>query len=141
VAHIFTPFQESQRQVGLEAAHAGAVQLKAPCYAASAANHEHFQWLAREVEELGGETVFFQCSAAENLTDSEIKALFGKQREEDYVRLSEEIRIFTQALEAGAQEQEEKARELKAALKRFTRRFQAIREIDFFPTGQAERKP
>jgi len=119
----------------------GAVQLKSSLYAlpASAANHEHFQWLAREVEELGGETVFFQCSAAENLTDSEIKALFGKQREEDYVRLSEEIRIFTQALEAGAQEQEEKARELKAALKRFTRRFQAIREIDFFPTGQAER--
>ena len=35
--------------------------------------------------------------------------------------------------------QEEKARELQAGLKKFTRKYQAIREIDFFPSGQGER--
>jgi hypothetical protein len=118
----------------------GAVQIKSSLYVlpASEANHEHFQWLAREIEDLGGEAVFFQCPAAENLTETEIKALFGKQRDEDYSRLIEEILSFTKALEVGIQNQEEKARELKAAIKKFTRRYQAIREIDFFPTGQGE---
>jgi hypothetical protein len=120
---------------------AGAVQLKSSLYVLpfSEANYEHLQWLAREVEELGGEAVFFQCPAVENLTDDEIKAIFGKARDEDYARLHEEIKAFAKSLEAEALEPEEKARELQVGLKKFTRKFQAIQEIDFFPTGQGER--
>jgi len=119
----------------------GAVQLKSSLYVlpASDSNYEHLQWLAREVEELGGEAVFFHCPTVENLTDTEIKALFGKVRDEDYARLHEEVREFAKSLEAGAMDQEEKVRELQARLKKFTRKCQAIREIDFFPTGQGER--
>ncbi|MBI4963618.1 MAG: chromate resistance protein, partial [Desulfomonile tiedjei] len=119
----------------------GAVQLKSSLYVLpfSEANYEHLQWLAREVEDLGGEAVFFHCPAVENLTEAEIKALFGKARDEDYSRLHEEVQILAKSLEAGALDQEEKARELQAILKKFTRKFQAIQEIDFFPTGQAER--
>ena len=119
----------------------GAVQLKSSLYVLpfSEANYEHLQWLAREVEELGGEAVFFRCPAVENLTEAEIKALFGKARDEDYSRLHEEAQIIAKSLETGALEQEEKVRELQASLKKFTRKFQAIQEIDFFPTGQGER--
>jgi hypothetical protein len=119
----------------------GAVQLKSSLYVlpASEANYEHIQWLAREVEELGGEAVFFHCSTVENLTEAEIKALFGKARDEDYARLYEEVQDFANTLEGEALEPEDKVREIQAALKKFTRRFQAIQEIDFFPTGQAER--
>ncbi|RJR45288.1 MAG: hypothetical protein C4567_03485 [Deltaproteobacteria bacterium] len=119
----------------------GAVQLKSSLYVLpfSEANYEHLQWLAREVEELGGEAVFFHCPAVENLPEGEIKALFGKTRDEDYARLYEEIQAFAKHLDTGAREPEDKARELQLSLKKFTRRFQAIQEIDFFPTGQAER--
>jgi hypothetical protein len=119
----------------------GAVQLKSSLYVLpfSEANYEHLQWLAREVEELGGEAVFFHCLAVENLTEAEIKALFGKARKEDYSRLHEEIQALTKSLEAGAMEPEDKIREIQTNLKKFTRKFQAIQEIDFFPTGQAER--
>ncbi len=119
----------------------GAVQLKSSLYVlpASDPNYEHLQWLAREVEELGGEAVFFQCLAVENLSEDEIKAIFGKARDEDYARLHEEIKALANSLEAEAMEPEEKARELQVGLKKFTRKFQAIQEIDFFPTGQGER--
>ena len=119
----------------------GAVQLKSSLYVLpfNEANYEHLQWLAREVEELGGEAVFFHCQAVENLTDSEIQTLFGKARDEDYVRLYAEVKDFANSLGAGALEPEERAREIQAGLKNFTRKFQAIQEIDFFPTGQVER--
>jgi hypothetical protein len=119
----------------------GAVQLKSSLYVLpfSEVHHEHLQWLAREVEELGGEAVFFHCQAVENLTDSEIQTLFGKARDEDYVRLYAEVKDFANSLGAGALEPEERAREIQAGLKKFTRKFQAIQEIDFFPTGQVER--
>jgi hypothetical protein len=83
--------------------------------------------------------VFFHCPAVENLNEAEIKALFGKAREEDYSRLHEEIKAFAKTMEAGAMEPEDKIREIQASLKKFTRKFEAIQEIDFFPTGQAER--
>jgi hypothetical protein len=119
----------------------GAVQLKNSLYVLpfSEANYEHLEWLTREVEELGGEAVFVQCGAVENLSDPEIMALFGKARDEDYARLQEEIQGLAKSLEAGALDQENKVRELEACLKKFTRKFQAMQEIDFFPTGQAER--
>lgn len=118
----------------------GAVQLKSSLYVLpfSEANYEHLQWLAREVEELGGEAVFIQAQAVENLTAAEIKALFGKARDEDYGHLHEEIRAFLQSFEGTAYSREEAAKDFQGALKKFTRRFQAIREIDFFPTGRRE---
>jgi hypothetical protein len=119
----------------------GAVQLKSSLYVLpfNEANYEHLQWLAREVEELGGEAVFFHCSMVENLTDTEIQTLFGKARDEDYARLYDEVQDLANSLEAGVLEPEDKVRELQAGLKKFTRKFQAIQEIDFFPTGQGER--
>lgn len=119
----------------------GAVQLKSSLYVLpfNETNYEHLQWLTRELEDLGGEAVFFHCSAVENLTEAEIQVLFGKARDEDYSRLQEEMQVFAKNLETGALSREDKARELQAGLKKFTRKFQAIREIDFFPTGQGER--
>jgi hypothetical protein len=119
----------------------GAVQLKSSLYVLpfSEANYEHLQWLSREVEDLGGEAVFFRCPAVENLTDEEIQVRFGQTRDEDYAELQEELQGLAKNLEFGTLDQEEKARELQAGLKKFTRKYQAIREIDFFPTGQGER--
>ena len=119
----------------------GAVQLKSSLYVLpfSEANYEHLQWLAREVEDLGGEAVFLQCASVENLGEAEVQALFGKARDEDYARLHEEIQTLAKGLEAETRDREDKARELQLALKKFTRRFQAIQEIDFFPSGQGER--
>jgi hypothetical protein len=102
-------------------------------------NYEHLLWLAREVEDLGGEAVFFQCASVENLGEAEVQALFGKARDEDYARLQEEIQTLAKGLGAETRDREDKARELQLALKKFTRRFQAVQEIDFFPTGQSER--
>ncbi len=119
----------------------GAVQLKSSLYVLpfSETNYEHLQWLTREVEDLGGEAVFFHCPAVENLTETEIQVLFSKARDEDYSRLQKEMQSFAKNLESGTLSREEKARELQADIKKFTRKFQAIREIDFFPTGQGER--
>ena len=119
----------------------GAVQLKSSLYVLpfSEANYEHLQWLAQEVEELGGEAVFLQCPAVENLSEDEIKAIFGRVRDEDHARLYEEVKDFGNSLEAQVMDQKQKARDLEAGLKRFSRKFEAIQEIDFFPTGQGER--
>jgi hypothetical protein len=118
----------------------GAVQLKSSLYVLpfSETNYEYLQWLTREVEDLGGEAVFFHCQAVENLTEPEIQVLFGKARDEDYSRLQEEMQGFAQHLETETLDQEGKGRELQN-LKKFTRKYQTIREIDFFPTGQGER--
>jgi hypothetical protein len=117
------------------------VQLKSSLYVLpfSETNYEHLQWLAKEVEELGGEAVFFQCAAVENVTDSRIRGLFGKARDEDYSLLDEEIRAFLATYEGRALKQEDAVKDFQAGLKKFTRRFQAIQEIDFFPTGRAEK--
>lgn len=119
----------------------GAVQLKSSLYVLpfSETNYEHLQWLSREVEDLGGEAVFFHCPAVENLSETEIHDLFGKARDEDYARLQEEMQGLVKNLESETLSREDKARELQAGLKKFTRKYQAIREIDFFPTGQGER--
>jgi hypothetical protein len=119
----------------------GAVQLKSSLYVLpfSEANYEHFQWLAREVEDSGGEAVFFHCPAVENLSDDEIKAIFGRARDEDYARLYEEIKDFANSLEAQVMDQEQKASDLQSALKKFSKKLQTIQEIDFFPSGQGER--
>jgi hypothetical protein len=118
----------------------GAVQLKSSLYVLpfSETNYEHLQWLAKEVEELGGEAVFFQCVAVENVTEAQIKVLFGKARDGDYSRLDEEIRAFLASYEGRALKHEEAVRDFQTGLKKFTRRFRAIQEIDFFPTGRAE---
>ena len=120
----------------------GAVQLKSSLYVLpfSETNYEHLQWLTREVEDLGGEAVFFHCPAVENLTETEIQVLFGKARDEDYSRLQEEMQGFAKNLETGSPGAGRiRPGELQAGLKKFTRKFQGIREIDFFPTGQGER--
>lgn len=97
---------------------------------------EDFEWILREIRDLGGEGLILESRAVEGLTDSDIRSLFELAREQDYGELLSEAQSLTaaadrkrDALDAGAvAEQTARLRE----------RLKAIEAIDFFESNGRE---
>lgn len=113
----------------------GAVQLKGGVQVLpdNDTNREHLEWTWREVEDAGGEALLLLNAVIAHVRDEDVMALFRRARDEDYARLERELRALLDASPADA------LPDLKGALRKQTRRFEAIREIDFFPSGRGER--
>ena len=60
---------------------------------------EDFEWILREIRELGGEGLILESRALQGLTDSDIRALFERAREEDYGELAREVQSLLTASE------------------------------------------
>ena len=63
----------------------GAVAVKNTVYALPAGEQarEDFEWLLKEVVELGGEGMIFEARLVDGLSDDDIRALFNAARAED----------------------------------------------------------
>ncbi len=129
---VFSFSQPASRQSGRvrtlrRLAGLGAASLKGGLYVLpwSPEHHEQLTWLAGEVEQGGGEAVFFACPDIANMAHEAVVAVFRKARDEAYAQLAAEARS---ALAAETLDDKETA----AKLRRLTRRHEAERAIDFF---------
>src|SRR5215212_6473704 len=72
----------------------GAVQLKTSAYLLpdQPAHYERFQWLAKQIEDDGGEATLIRVAEIEGLSQREIAQLFNNARAEEYRDLMTELR-------------------------------------------------
>jgi hypothetical protein len=112
----------------------GAVQIKTSTYLLpdSPPQYEHFQWLAQQIKDFGGDATLARVQEIEGLSNEKLIALFNRARDEDYSTIKKALHGF---LARGKKtDPETNATELE----RLTRQYRVIREIDFFqsPRGQ-----
>jgi hypothetical protein len=106
----------------------GACALKISAYVLpdEPAHHERFQWLAKQVRDAGGEATLARVSSIEGLSADELAGRFNEARAEDYAEVT---RALADILKTRAKRL---APEAADAVARLRRRFQEVREIDYF---------
>jgi len=114
----------------------GAVQLKTSTYVLpdESVHYERFQWLAKEIVDTGGEATLVRVKDIEGMPHAAVIALFNDARGREYDEIAEPL---TRLLE------KQKARKAPAEtfiseLDKLRRRFQEIREIDYFQSSRGE---
>jgi len=102
----------------------GAVAVKNAAYVLpkSEQAQEDLRWVAREIEQGGGEAVLCEASFVAGLDDAGLRGLFNAARDADYAALAEDAR---RAMESGEGDPE-------AAARRLSRRFDQVAAMDFF---------
>ncbi len=110
----------------------GAVTVKNAVYAlpAKGEGREDFAWLAKEIEELGGEAIVCEAALVEGLDDHDMQALFDSARDEDYARIATDARDIGARLTAEATDNE--LAELAGQVARLRRQLDQVFAIDFF---------
>ena len=112
----------------------GAVQIKTSTYLLpdQPPQYEHFQWLAQQIRDFGGDATLVRIQEIEGLSNEKLIALFNRARDEEYGAIKKALHAF---LARGRKaDPESKAAELE----RLTRQFRAIREIDFFQSARGQ---
>ena len=110
----------------------GAVTVKNAVYALPVHGdaREDFAWLAKEIEELGGEAIVCEAALVEGLTDAALKDLFDAARDEDYGRIAEEARQMAERIAGDASDSV--LAEAVSQTARLRRQLDAVIAIDFF---------
>ena len=97
---------------------------------------EDFEWILREIRELGGEGLILESRALQGLTDGDIRALFERAREDDYAELAREVQSLLSASERKRDPLD--PGEIAAQVARQRERLKAIEAIDFFQSNGRE---
>jgi hypothetical protein len=117
---------------------AGAVQLKRTVYILPD-NREHeelFQWLAGEIDGMGGEAAFVRTDRVETVPDAEIVALFERRKAIDYRPLGEALDLIERKIDGARQVgRAATAKALQGRLARLGRNFEETRRTDFFASA------
>jgi hypothetical protein len=100
---------------------------------------EDFQWLRQEIESAGGEASVFRAGSVEGATDDELVALFRRQRNEEYERVTAELDGL-----AGAVRGQKKGGHLSPGrvgvheeeLSRLHQELERVMAVDFFEAPQ-----
>ncbi|MFN7141236.1 MAG: chromate resistance protein ChrB domain-containing protein [Limisphaerales bacterium] len=110
----------------------GAIQLKTSAYVLpdKPVHHERFQWLAKQIRDEDGEATLVRVAEIEDLSHEDLRQLFNAARTEEYKTLMTEL----QSLLGKAK----KSKEIVPDLELFQRRFNEIREIDYFDSPKAQ---
>lgn len=115
----------------------GAVIIKGALYALPARPdlHEQLTWLAKEVEELGGEALFLETGPPANMTASDISASFTQARDADWQVIEQEILpLLDQTRQPGFDTDA-----LESARRKLAKRADSLQAIDYFPGGRGTR--
>ena len=106
----------------------GAVQIKTSTYLLpdEPAQYEQFQWLAKQIRDSDGDSTLVRAQEIEGLTRVKVIAMFNDARANDYAALRKSLQGFI------ARRKKLDAEEAAAELKRLTRQFREIRDVDFF---------
>jgi hypothetical protein len=105
----------------------GAVQFTTSTYLLPdrSAQHEQFQWLAKEIRDSGGDATLVRAQEIEDMSREKVVALFNSARDADYTGLKKTLQPLLKTRKANADA-------AAAELERATRQFRELREIDFF---------
>jgi hypothetical protein len=107
----------------------GAVAVKNAVYAlpASESTQEDFDWLLKEILEVGGEGLLCEARLIDGLSDHEVQDRFNAARAADYAELAGDIRAQTAAFAEGTAPGDQAAQ-----VRRWQTRAAQIGAIDFF---------
>lgn len=133
----------------------GAVIVKSTLYALPlrADLTEQLTWLAREVEEMGGEALLLKAGPPAGMSADGMAALFSRARDADWQALEEETAPLLEQARKAAPVKARAGRSAKtrpapatpdasglAQLRRkLLRRAESLRSIDYFPSGRGGR--
>jgi hypothetical protein len=111
----------------------GAIQIKTSTYLLpdTPAQYELFQWLAKQVNDYGGDSTLIRAQQIEGLSDARIVGLFNAARDSDYSALGENARKLA------APRTTKRDKTFADELEKLRKAFRAIREIDFFDAPKA----
>jgi len=114
----------------------GAVQLKTSTYVLpdDPVHYERFQWLAKEIVDTGGEATLVRVKDIEGMPHAAVVALFNDARARDYDEIAEPLTRLLKAQKA----RKASAENFTSELDKLRRRFQEIREIDYFQNSRGE---
>src|ERR1700739_1015835 len=114
----------------------GAGQLKTSTYVLpdEPAHYERFQWLAKEIEDGGGEATLVRVKDIEGMPYAAVFALFNEARARDYDEIVEPLTQLIKKTKGRKMAAETFAGELEKVRKRF----QEIQEIDYFQSTRGE---
>src|SRR5437762_6847823 len=106
----------------------GAIQIKTSTYLLpdEPAQHEQFQWLAKQIRDYGGDSTLVRAQEIEGLTREKVVSLFNAARDKEYVELRKVLQNFV------ARRKKSDAELAVAELERLTKHFRELRQIDFF---------
>ena len=110
----------------------GAVQIKTSTYLVpdEPAQHEQFQWLAKQIRDYGGDSTLVRAQEIEGLTKEKVVSLFNAARDLDYTVLRKALQTFI------ARRPKLDGAAAATELERFTRQFRELRQIDFFDSAR-----
>jgi len=111
----------------------GAVQLKSSAYVLpdNPTQYERFQWLSKQIQDDGGEATLIRVAQIEGMSHEQIIQMFIDARDADYRQLIATAREATKTFKKG------KGGSLAAEAERLRRRFDEIREVDYFKSHSA----
>jgi hypothetical protein len=106
----------------------GAVQIKTSTYLLpdAPAQYEHFQWLAQQIRDYGGDSTLVRAQEIEGLNKERVIAMFNDARAKDYGALRKALQSFITV------RKKMDADEAVSELERLTRQFREVRAVDFF---------
>jgi hypothetical protein len=112
----------------------GAVPLKTSAYVLpdEPIHYERFQWLAKQIQDGGGEATLIRVAEIEGMPNERIVHLFNQARAAEYKELADAIQ------KSLSNHKNSQADSVPRELEKHQRRFNEIREIDYFntPVGQ-----
>src|SRR5438874_1987321 len=74
----------------------GAVQIKTSTYLLpdQPAQYEHFQWLAQQIRDYGGDATLVRAPEIEGMPDEKLVELFNRAREKEYREVSKALQAI-----------------------------------------------
>jgi hypothetical protein len=112
----------------------GAVALKNSVYVLPWGDQavEDFQWLIKEIIQLGGEASLCEASFMQGLSDEQIQGLFNTARDADYSQIAQEARQLRQKNHVGKHLPEAEKSQLRSQVEKLQRRLAEVAALDFF---------
>jgi hypothetical protein len=114
----------------------GSVQLKTSTYVLpdEPVHYERFQWLAKEIVDIGGEATLVRVKDIEGMPHAAIVAMFNDARARDYDEIFEPLHLLIKDRKARKQSAETFSNQLQ----KLRQRFQEILDIDYFQSSRGE---
>jgi hypothetical protein len=128
-------------KVGRRLQRVGAVAIKNSVYVLpiNEQTREDLQWIAREIQQEGGEATLCDATFVEGLGDEQVERLFQTAREADYAQIAEEARDLAAQIPKRLTNEDDRRQEWEAALARIKKRIVEVAGIDFY--GAPGREP
>lgn len=118
----------------------GAVPVKNSVYVLPKGEQaqEDFQWVLREVVELGGDASLCEARFVDGLSDDEVMQLFRSAREDDFQEICRDTERIATALSKKTKTDSESRKRLALELARIHKRMAEVVAIDFFSASGRE---